>query len=556
MSAPQRLFKGTLFFFCSLLLGISTSPAETTSGSQYHKRESGLYRDVFDQTVYYEGTQYLDFERVYRRLFDKKKRALDVNAFDEVPDSVFFTNRHGRERMSLEDLKKGAAVTAGPEPAGKWTIIKGKFEGLSPGFFIKDAKGGKYLLKFDPLDYSELATGAEVVASRFMHAIGYNVPQYTVVYFKGEQFTIDPKARVYDDSGFQKPLTPERLEDFLSYVPKTKDGLYRASASRILQGEILGPMSLQGRRKNDPDDLVDHKDRREVRAMKVFSSWLNNYDVRESNTLDVLEEKNGQRKIQHYFIDFNSSLGARPGGPKPPHFSHEYLFDYREILKGFVSFGFWKKPWQKRWDEAGRQIQDPTVGYFDNRYFNPGRFKTQLSYYPFKDLTRADGFWAAKIIMKFTDDEIREILSTGEFSDKADRDYIAQTLIERRDLIGRYWFEQANPLDDFQLHPKDDGSYELQFEDLAVHYGFEAEGPSVYHIRVTGRNGNKQALINQQEIREKTLTLNPEWLSQYSLIHILIRTKRREDQEWGPFVRVRIQSESGGAQIAGIDHPD
>lgn len=538
-----------------LLAGASTAFGET-SASGYQKREASLYQDIFDQNVYYEGTQYLHLERLYRNLFGLRNRALNVNAFDEVPNSLFFTNRHGREPMSVDALKQGSAVTSGPDPGGKWTITKGKFEGMSPGFFIHDEKGDRYLLKFDPVDYIELPTGAEAVGSRFLHAIGYNVPQYTLVYFKKDQLAIEPGARIYDQSGFRRKLTPERLEEFLLFVPETERGFYRASASRIVEGEALGPMKLQGRRRNDPDDLVNHEDRREIRALQVFSSWLNNYDVRESNTLDVVEEKDGRRSIRHYLIDFNSSLGARAGGPKPPQFGHEHIFDYGETLKAFLSFGFWKKPWQKRWDEAGREVRYPTLGYFDNRYFNPGRYKTQLPYFPFKDLTRADGFWAAKTVLRFTDDEIAAIVSTGELSDPEAEKTLAQTLIERRDLIGRFWFEHANPLDEFRLLEEGEGSYELRFEDLAVRYGFEPEGKSVYRFEVIGKKGKRGILLARKEVQENRFKIESDWLRQSPSLDLLVQTEREGKKGRSPRVRVTLRSEEGKARLVGILHQD
>jgi len=446
-------------------------------------------------------------------------------------------------------------VTEGPDPSGHWSITKGKFEGVTPGFFIQDEKGDRYLLKFDPMDYVELATGAEVVASRFMYALGYNIPQYTIVRFKKDQLVIVPDAKVYDDNGFQRKLTPERLEAFLLFLPETVDNFYRASASRILEGKILGPMPFQGRRREDPDDSIDHIDRREIRALQVFASWLNNYDTRESNSLDVLETENGKDRIKHYLIDFNSALGARPAGPKPPTFGHEYLFDYGETLKAILSLGLWKKPWQKRWDEAGREVANPTAGYFDNRYFDPGRYKTQLPYFPFKDLTRSDGFWAAKQIVKFTDEEIRQIVSTGEYSDPKAQETIAQTLIERRDLIGRYWFKQANPLDDFQLFESGNG-YELRFEDLAVRYHFEPEGASTYRLDVVAPEGKKGQHLAQEDLQSPTIPLRSEWLSAHSSLDLLIRTRRREKEAWSPFVRVEIRSENGRPRVAGIFHQD
>lgn len=531
---------------------VSLWAEEAGAPSRHSKRPSSLYKDVFDQNLYYEGTQYLHLERLYRDLFRVERRSGNVNRFDEVPDSNFFTNRHGRKPLSSSELEKGAAVIGGLDPGEEVRIYKGKFGGVSPGFFIKNSKGEKFLLKFDPLDSLELSTGAEVVASRFMHAIGYNVPEYTLAEIKKEQFTIESGAKIRDESGFHKALTPERLEEFLLFIPQTEEGAYRASASRLLEGEILGPMPFQGRRSEDPEDPVNHEDRREIRVLEVFGAWLNNNDVRESNSLDVLETREGRSQIRHYLIDFNSTLGATPRGPKPPMFGYENMIDYGETLKAFLTLGFWKKPWQKRWDEAGHEVTSPpSYGYFDNRQFNPGRYKTQLPYFPFKDLTRADGFWAAKIIMKFSDEDIESLVSTGGFSDPETPKKLTQTLIERRDLIGRYWFKEANPLDEFDL-----SGDELRFKDLAVRYGFETEGQSTYRIDVIGKDGAKGERLSREDVQTPSLQIRPEWFEKHSTLDLLIRTQRPGQREWSPFVRVELRSEGGNPRLIGIHRQD
>ena len=535
----------------AVLAALPPLPAGEAKSPAYSKQESGLYKDVFDQNAYYEGTQYLHLERLYRDLFGIKRRALDVNRFDEVPDSSFFTNRHGRGPLSGGDLKRGAVVKGPPGGGERLTVYKGKFEGITPGFFVKDSTGEKFLLKFDPLDSLELATGAEAVVSRFMHALGYNVPEYSIVKIQKDQFEIGAGAKVYDESGFKKTLTPERFEEFLLFVPQTEDGAYRASASRILQGEILGPMPFQGRRKDDPDDRINHEDRRELRALEVFSAWLNNSDTRQSNSLDVLETEETGPRIRHYLIDFNSSLGATPRGAKSPMFGHEHMVDYGETFKAFVTLGLWKKPWQKRWDEAGQETGAPSYGYFDNRYFDPGRFRTQLPYFPFKDLTRADGFWAAKIMMRFSDEDIKDLVSTGEFSDPETPRKLAETLIERRNLIARHWFKEANPLDEFDL-----SGDELRFEDLAVRYGFEPDGQSAYRMDAIGKKNGRGVRLAHEEARAAGFRVNPDWFQKYASVDLLIRTQRPGQKGPGPFVRVELVSEGGAPRLAGIRHQD
>lgn len=557
MSKQKHPFNLRLALGAALLVwGASVPASAETASADFSKRDASLYQDVFDQNLYYEGTQYLHLERLYRGLFGAQKRALNVNPFDEVPDSTFFTNRQGRQPLSEEELRRGPSVTDGPDPGGEWAITKGKFEGLTPGFFVRDKKGDAYLLKFDSLDHLELTTSAEPITSRFMHAIGYFVPQYSVVTFKREQLGIDPNAKIYDQTGFRKKLTPERLEEFLLFLPTTEDGRYRASASRIVEGEILGPMKFQGRRRNDPEDLVDHKDRREIRALQVFASWINNNDIRESNSLEVVRETEGRRRIWHYLIDFGSSLGSTAGGPKPPFFGYEYMFDFKETFKAILGLGFWEKPWQKRWRENGEEISNPSLGYFDNRHFNPGRFKTQLPYFPFKDLTRSDGFWAAKILMRFTDSDIRAVVSTGKLSDQKTEEEIANLLIERRDLVGRFWFTQANPLDEFQLFRQGDGRYELRFEDLAVRYQFFPDTGNHYHFDVIVKQGKRALHLAKQETETQTFSIPAEWLKKYPAVDLLIRTQRPGEKAWSPFVRVEIKSGADTARLAGILHQD
>ena len=553
---PSKIF--ILALGSALTLGSAAPQAfADVKQSGYSKRDSALYRDAFDQNIYYEGTQYLHLERLSRGLTGVRKRAQDVNLYDEIPDSNFFTNRHGREQMSLDALKQGAAEGDKPGRGEHWTITKGKFQGITPGFFVRNEKGEKFLLKFDPMDSFEMATGAEAVTSRFLYALGYNVPEYSLVYFKKDQLGIQEGARIYDESGFRRKLTPDRLEEFLLFVPESEDGAsYRASASRFLSGEILGPMKLQGRRKEDTDDPVNHEDRREIRALQVFNAWLNNNDVREGNTLDVVQDRDGKSQIVHYLIDFNSGLGATPRGPKPPMFGHEHMVDYGEATKAFLSFGFWKKPWQKRWDGAGRETVSPAVGYFDNRELNPGRYKSQLPHFPFKDLGRADGFWAAKILMKFTDEEIGAIVSTGEFSKKEDEEYLTKTLIERRDVIARYWFAASCPLDEFELEEAGGGSYDIHFEDLRVRHGFVPKDGRTYLADVIVRKGNRELHLLRNEIHEPRLRIEAEWLREQPSFKVVLRTRSSDGRDWGPFVRVGIQSEAGTARLSEIFHQD
>lgn len=543
MLKAVRLSNAGIIALIVLSMAQSVQAAEVV---EFKKNRTSLSRDVFDQNFYYEGTSLLRFDRLYRKIFRKKNPAKSVNVFDEVPDNTFFTNRHSRKALSEKELKTGYQENDGPDTTQDLTISRGKFAGVNPGFFVKDSRGDEYILKFDPADNLEMESAAEIIGSRFYYALGYNVPQNTIALFDSQKLLPGEGVEIVDGTGFRKILTREKLEEYLLLIPWTEDGQFRASAGKILKN-AKGGFTFQGRRRNDPDDPYNHEDRRELRALQVFSSWLNNNDVRQHNTLDVLEtDANGRQVLKHYIVDSNASFGAAVHNPKPPMFGHEHFIDYGDTTKAIFGLGFWKKPWQKRWDEAGEKLGPPAVGYFDNRYFEPQKFKTQLPHYLFKDLTRADGFWAAKIIMSFTNSEIEALVSTGEFTNPKDAEYIASTLIERRDIIGRYWFSQAAPLDSFDV--KGD---QFVFEDLAVKYKFAESEKTVYHVEVFAGVKTKKKITSLTS-NDPSFKIDSQWFDQNEKVTLRIRVSRGTSEKLSPYVLVEMTSQG----VTGIRHQD
>lgn len=89
----------------------------------------------------------------------------------------------------------------------------------------------------------------------------------------------------------------------------------------------------------------------------------------------------------------------------------------------------------------------------------------------FLQMTPLDGYWGAKRVMAFRDDQIRAIVEEGRFQDPKVVDYITRVLESRRDAIGRAWFSQVLPLEGFRI--ADD---HLAFDDLAGQYGLSSPG--------------------------------------------------------------------------------
>jgi hypothetical protein len=392
--------------------------------------------------------------------------AQNVNTLGEAPDSEWYTNRHALRRMSLEELKRGAGDANPPERDGKWMVTSAKSDGVTPGFRIEDRKGNRYLLKLDPTDYPELASAADVIGSKIYYALGYNTPENYPVYFRREQLTITDTSNWRDRMGKQHRLTAEQIDKWLASQPRDSQGRYRALASRWIAGKSLGPFEMEGTRSDDPNDIVPHENRRELRGMGVFAAWLNDTDAKAINTLDSLVTENGVSFIKHYRIDWGASLGSDSLEPKNVRRGHDYVIDPKPTMKEAASFGFYLPKWMR--------VHDPEIrgtGTFDYESFDPVNWKSNYPVTPFLLMDDDDAFWAAKKVMAFSNADLRAIVETAHYSDTRATDWVITCLIKRRDKIAQAWLSQPLALDRFRLE-----NGRLVFDDLAAVYGVRPAG--------------------------------------------------------------------------------
>lgn len=397
--------------------------------------------------------------------------AQNVNTLGEVPDGAWYVNRYGRRPMTTEELVRGPESGNPPAMNGPWKLLSVKSEGITPGFRIEDSRGKRYFLKFDPLTNPEMATAADVIGATFFHALGYHVPEYYLVRFDRQQLVLTPKATLTDPLGKRRAITERDVDEVLLDVPRGPDGKYRAVASLMLPGEELGPFRYHGTRKDDPNDVVPHEHRRDLRGLFVFCAWLGHDDSRAINTYDALFEENGLRYIKHYLIDFGSILGSASTKANSARSGHEHLFAVKPAAIQFFTLGLHVPRW------ARAHFPDlPSVGRFEYEIFEPEKFKPEYPHPAFQNRLPDDTFWAARKVMLFTDEQIRAIVKKGNYSDPKAEEWIATCLIERRNKVGKTYFAKVLPLDAIRVR---DGR--LEFEDLAVKYGFAA--PREYTVR-------------------------------------------------------------------------
>jgi hypothetical protein len=362
--------------------------------------------------------------------------------------------------MSREELQRGSSSKV---PVPPFTVTSGKEEGITAGFVMQDSEGKRYFVKGDPFESPELASGADVIVSKFLYASGYNTPKNEILTLKLSDLRLSDTATVALRGGRSRTMTWADIKDIVKRIAHNKDGSFRVVASLAVDGHPIGPFRFDGTRWDDPNDIVAHENRRDLRGLYVFSAWLNNTDAKAGNSLDTVVEKNKIHFIRHYLIDFGSALGSDGDAPKDPRFGYDYMLPPTiDQLKRVFTLGLVPAPWERI-----HYPDIPAVGNIESQVFDPDNWKADYPNPAFLSRLPDDDYWAAKIVMTFTDDDIRTIVETGKFSNPVSTDYLVKMLAERRDKIGRTFFSRILPLDHFRVE-----NAELLFDDLAVKNGF------------------------------------------------------------------------------------
>ena len=421
-----------------------------------------------------------------------ERRAADVNSMDEVPDSTWFTNRIGVRDLSPDEIRRGPNGKGSPEKHLPLTIKTSKVSGVAVGFIVEDARGEKYVLKFDMPEFPESESNTDVAVQRLLWAAGYNVPEDYVIILRRKDLVMAPDAVIEDRMGAEKKMTKEFVDLQLSRIHIERDGTIRALASRYLDGEPLGGHPREGVREGDPNDRVPCQLRRETRGAYAMFSWLDHTDMKEDNTLDTWIEDPADSKVHyvvHYLVDFGKALGMQALTGRNKAQGRAYAFDLRDDALSLASLGLWKRPWEDRsWPDI------PGVGMFETRTYDPGKWKANSPQYrPFLEADRFDNFWGSKILIRFTPAQLRAAVEQGRYSDRRAVDYIVRTLIERQRKTARYWFARVAPLDGFAVE-SDGGGARLCFEDLSLRHRLVRSAPTATRYRARAFDGEGRRL--------------------------------------------------------------
>jgi hypothetical protein len=398
----------------------------------------------------WDGANYMVFHPVSRFFaVDPAGAARDVNSFDEVPDSSWFENRLGKRPMSADEVARGPCSDKPLDPNGpdgSWTIDKGKDNGANPGFRVNIKGLGKFMLKTDPETEPDRATGATAIAARFYHAAGYYSACDTVVYFRPSLLKLKPGLTVTNNQGVTKPFDQARLDEILKQASH-RNGLVRMVASEWLPGKTLGPYRYEGTRDDDPNDVIPHEDRRELRGGRVMAAWLNHFDSREQNTMDVFmpadkAQKDGPGYVRHYIIDMGDCFGSQwtvDGISR--RLGNEYVFDGSQVAENFITLGLKRRPWERAQKTGG------IFGYFSARDFEPESWRGEYPNPAFMRMTERDGAWMARIIARFEPELVSAAVKAGKYDAESEQ-YLIETLLARRRTILRRYLGRVSPIAD------------------------------------------------------------------------------------------------------------
>ena len=511
-------------------------PNDQRQVPQPEEREINLATDNVNKLATEPTKQIFDLSSHFRKLFGSPKQAMNVDPFDEVYNSSWFTNRNAVSQMSLEEIAKGPDVGYGPDTSGVWTIFRAKAEGVTPGFSIIDNRGDRYVIKFDSKNFPEMATGAELVSTKLFYAAGYNVPENYLCFFNPKNLQLGENVKFTDEKGQKRFMNEGDLAKILDRIQRRPDGLIRAVASKYLPGRPIGPFRYSGIRKDDDNDVIPHQHRRELRGLRIIAAWLNHYDTKANNSLDIYVEDGF---VKHYLIDFGSTLGSQGDEPMPPEIGREGPGDPDQVFKSIASLGIYIRPW-----ETNPKIPYPSVGYFSSENFNPLHYKYILPNPAFSKATNLDCYWGAKIVMSFTDEQIRTAVEQGQYSDPEAEEYLIRTLIERRDIVGRFFFARTPPLDKFEIRDTPSEEQELNFRDLAIESGFENEYDTKY---IYGIHRNGEEIEKFQQVEHKgVIPLSKSLIdknSETNKLKIELKLKRGRNTQWSKSVQIYVEFE-------------
>ena len=391
--------------------------------------------DTKDASAVQEKTINLIYHHT-KHLFDtpgdeEDRRALNVNTIDEVPESSWFVDRilsRSGQSMTVEDVARGPGAGRGPAP-GPWIVVSGKRQGATPGFTVLDANSERWFIKFDPPNYPEMASGAEVVVTKLFHAIGYHVPENAVAVVRREDLVLTRRVNHRRDERFRPTHARGRCGRDASSGSQAAGRVVSSAreqstarptgwAGFCITGHGLTTRTMSCRMSTGASCGRSGSSRPgSITTTSSPSTRSTRWSATRTGSLSATIS-----------IDFGSTLGSGAVRPRRFDHGHQYMVEPRSLLTNALSLGFHVRPFE-RVDYPDL----PSVGRFSADRFDPARWKPEIPNPAFLRARADDLFWGARRVMAFTDEMIGAVVASASYGDERAARHITETLIARRD---------------------------------------------------------------------------------------------------------------------------
>ena len=184
----------------------------------------------------------------------------------------------------------------------------------------------------------------------------------------------------------------------------------------------------------------------------------------------------------------------------------------------------------------------------------------------FENMTNLDGYWGAKIVMSFTNEQLAAAVTEANYSDPEAASYLVDVLAKRRDIIGKHWFTQFAPLEKFEIK-NEKNEQKFCFKDLAIETGLEKLATTQYRYSLRNDIG---AIIQTENLGQSTCIKLPSHQvamqnntsdnssSGNDYWAMTLQLQRNSSGTWSKWVKIylNLDSPTGRFQLVGIRRQD
>jgi hypothetical protein len=439
--------------------------------------------------------------------FDPRRNpdALDANSHDQVAASSW----HRGDAPEM-DLLGGYAADGPPVPP---FAARDDAPGTDTpdAELVYDGRGLRYELQYDVPGREGMRTTAALAASRLVHALGYRTPEAHLVEF--------------DDGR-------------------------RAVATRWPPGDgvDLGPTPIVSLREDDPNDRLEHLDRRTLRALFHVTAWLDMHRLRPRNLRDVYLGVAGFGHVEHFLVGLDGALGVDNYLEAVKWAENPDREDSNFFLRVF-SLGLSPKP-----PGLLPTTEFASVGLMTDLLL-PDEWDMSPPFEPTDRLVAGDAYWIAKRISLVDAATIDAALAAGKLEAGPAKELRAR-IRQRQRAVVAHGYEQTTPCDVWRVvrRMKKRGA-RIEVLDRALLQGIAPVSQRSYRVRYLDDAGDELA-ADRGVAATGVVTAVPLpdalWETDYAVVEVLAL---RGGEEMPRPLQVHLRLTPGGRlRLVGVRH--